>query len=187
MRLLIFITTLLTIICDAHADKFKFSHSVNVKPLVDSPVDQKSTYEAGQEISASDKSPLWITSKGKIPLLIMPREEREQALEMQLPEVLMWPPVVVENEFEQKMVAILDDALQFQDHLRAREFSKAEKSLTRIQSRWESGYISFLEAQMYFLKGDLKRAKSSCERGLSKYPNNETGLKIMAILKGAGR
>lgn len=187
MRLLTIVTFIIFAVQSTPAAVIKFSHSVSVKSLSDSPAEQKTDFEAGQEITLPSSSPAWISTKGRVPLLFLPEGESGKTLELQLPEVLAWPPGIVEAEIDSKMTSLLDEALVFQEHLRAKDYTKAEKSLAKLQSRWDSAYLGFLEAQLYFLKGDLKRARAACERGLLKYPNNENGLRLMAILKGATR
>jgi hypothetical protein len=126
---------------------------------------------------------VWIQSKGKVPVLIIPAlPVNADTAKIQLPDAATWPPPAVAEEVETKVSAMVEGITAFQIAIRKKNLSEADVILNRLQATQNIAYLSFLRATLDFVKGDLASARVQVKKGLQRYPANEQGLNLLKNL-----
>ena len=175
----------------AHAGdaKVTFDSNVKVSILSKDGLANEEAVESGRDVLLKPDTVYWITSSGKVPVLVVPQNppDAQPTTKLQLPDVANWPSEVASQQLQSKLASVIDDLYLFQTALARRDVSEAEKILNRMENVQPMDYYSFLRASLAFVKGDMKTARDQVQRGLKRYPANVQGTSLLKTIEGAGK
>ncbi len=187
-RLLVLVTFVLCgAVAKAADSQVTFDTNVKVSVLTKDGPSNDQSYEAGKSVELKNDTLYWITSTGKVPLLVVPQSSSSEPAKLQLPDVAVWPSEIAAQQLQSKLVTVIEDLYQFQSAIARKDVVDAEKALNRMEATQPMEYYAFLRASLAFVKGDLKTAKDQVQRGLKRYPANEQGSRLLKTIEGAGK
>lgn len=144
----------------------------------------------GEKKTIDVTEPIWVSSPGKVPLLLIPFGDRshiqlnpatseETRCDMNLPENRVM--------FDSEMSNMILDVFELQKQISRRDVKAAETTLEKLRSKYPRvSALDFLEASFNILKGDRDKAAQNLKTGLTKHPNYEDGKALLKALKGRG-
>ena len=167
--------------------KVAFDSNVKVSVLGKGGLTEETPYATGTPVKLKPDAVYWISSLGKVPLLVVPQTpaDIETPAKLQLPDVLNWPSETSSAQLQAKMTAVIDDLYVFQTALMTKDTTEAQKALDRMEAVQPLDYYSFLHASLAFVKGDMATARAQVQRGLKRYPANQQGLRLLKTIEGA--
>lgn len=166
--------------------KLVFDGPVEIsKPTAEGLTDRQNI-AGGTEFKFDTDKVYWVQAKGKVPMLVLPQmtSGKPEALRVQMPDVMTWPPNLVQQELDTKLSQLVSDLTAFQEALRKKDSAEAERALARMEQVGRLDYLHFLRATLKFVQGDIEAAKESTKRGLQRHPANAEGLKFLERLEG---
>lgn len=187
LRILLMLTSLVYITAaQAEEIKFVFDQPVEVSQPSAEGLTDRQNVAAGVDFKFAVDKVYWVQAKGKIPLLVLPQVNsgKTEALRVQMPDVMTWPPSVVQQELDNKLGQLVSDLTKFQEALRKKNTADAESALARMEQIGRLDYLHFLRATLKFVQGDFEAAKESTKLGLQRHPANEEGIKFLQRLEG---
>lgn len=143
---------------------------------------------ANTPVKVKKDSFYWIQSKGRVPALVLPQTTSadKSKMRLSLPDTVDWPPEKVQREVDDKLSILLTELNTFEEAIRRKDLSSAERALGRMDSLGRIEYLHFLRASFLFLRGDIQGAKESTKRGLRRFPANEQGQRFLDTLNRVG-
>ena len=174
-----------------HADetKLSFDQTVHVYKPKPAGLGEATAIAPGSTLTLDNDKVYWIEAKGKVPVLVLPQitQKTDGPLKLSLPEVVNWPPQLVNQQMDLKLSALIEDLGKFQAALRTKNIGEAERILSRMENIAQLDYLNFLRASLEFAKGNIDAAKEHVKKGLGRYPANEQGLKFLKAIEGGNR
>ena len=168
--------------------RLTFDSNVKVSILTKEGPANDAAFSPGAEVSLKPDLVYWITSPGKVPLLVTPQAPSDaSAAHVSLPDVANWPSDVSAQQLQTKLASTIDDLYAFQSAIARKDTAEAERVLAHMEVTQPMEYYAFLRASVAFLKGDMKNAKDQVQRGLRRYPANEQGTRLLKTIEGIGK
>ena len=166
-----------------------FDSDVKLSVLSKNGLSDEQSVAAGNDLKLKPDTVYWVSSQGKVPLLVVPQNPRDvdAGAKLQLPNVKDWPSEFTQSQIQSKMSTVIDDLLQFQMALAKKDTAAASRILDHMEATQPLDYYSFLRASLSFVKGDLKAAKEQVNQALKRYPANEQGLRMLKVIEGASK
>jgi hypothetical protein len=145
-------------------------------------------YARGSSIPLPEKQPLWISSKGFVPVLLVPVDtDPNQRISVKLISVEDWPPEKLQGILTQELARLSEAVFEIQKLLAAKNTDRALGLLDQLQGRFPAlDYLNFMRASALVLKGDRKGATSALKKALATHPSNVEGQALLKALEGGG-
>ncbi len=145
-------------------------------------------YARGSSIPLPEKQPLWISSKGFVPVLLVPVDtDPNQRISVKLISVEDWPPEKLQGILTQELARLSEAVFEIQKLLAAKNTDRALGLLDQLQGRFPAlDYLNFMRASALVLKGDRKGAIGALKKALATHPSNVEGQALLKALEGGG-
>lgn len=132
----------------------------------------------------SINEPLWITSKGMVPYLLIPTDKSTSEIEISSPAIKAQVRESTEEEVNLQLSSLMISVLDIQRNLSKGNIQVASNKLNKLmEERPDLHFLNFLAASVSLLKGNKSSAKMQLKKGLNYHPNYEEGLRLLEKLK----
>lgn len=150
---------------------------------------QKQEIKAGQKVDIKEKNPLWITSPGRVPVLVVPLSAGGSSVRVDSPSA----EKVLQDDRSLKIDQSLSEVTMYLSEihraLAARDIPTAKQKTIELKGKFpQVRFINFIEASLAYLSGDRAQALALVNLGLVAHPDYGPGLELKKQLEqGGGR
>lgn len=145
----------------------------------------KTPVEANKKLSVVEKHPLWVTSPGRIPFLIVPLSAQGSVVKVDSPRAEQ----VFKEEKELRIDKALSEVTLYLSEINRlmanRELALASQKLLELKAQYpELRFLNFIEASIAFLSGERDKALAMVNLALSAHPGYQPGLELKKKIEG---
>jgi hypothetical protein len=141
--------------------------------------------KATESLKIVDKTPMWVESPGKVPVLLVPLKSESGKVKIDSPNVSTILKEETEIKIDQELSEITLHLTEVHRFIADRKFTVALQKISELKAKYPNiKFLEFIEASAAFLNGDRDRAMASLNKGLEAHPNYAFGLELKKKLGG---
>jgi predicted Zn-dependent protease len=140
----------------------------------------------GDALEIQDSKPMLVQSRGFIPVLVVPFDNKDPApFTVNLKQVRDWPSKMTQRNLNDSYDTLIVSTLKIQGFLAKKNADAALAELDQLQHKFpEVSYLNFFRANALFLKGDRTQAVATLKIALKDHPDNAEGVELLRVLGG---